>query len=245
MVVWMLTIPRDENHRYVKRGLLAIIEHNDSHEWVIGFETGKTGYKHYQVRIKVGLTFVALKQHFPDAHIEQANEVWDYEKKEGNFICSRDNDSIISCRFGSCRDNQRRILQHCNKQSDRGITVCVDRMGNSGKTWLGRHLYERGRAVIVPCTIRTTQGIIQYIASAYRGQQYIIVDIPRSSKWTAELYEAIECIKDGLVYDTRYQGKMMDIWGVKVLVFTNTTPKLDKLSNDRWDLIGRDGNPLT
>ena len=108
------------------------------------------------------------------------------------------------------------------------------RSGNQGKSWLCGALYERGLACYVPPTIDTVKGLIQWVASAYRGEPYIIIDIPRSWKWSQQLYVAIESIKDGLVYDTRYTARLKNIRGVKVLCMTNNDPKLDKLSADRW-----------
>lgn len=217
----------------------------DVHKWIVGYEVGRNGYKHYQIRFTGNIEFERLKELFPDAHIEKCSETDTYERKSGYFICSTDNDSVLSCRFGKLRKNQRRILQQCNKQSDRGITVVLDKVGNSGKTWLGRYLYERNAGFYVPPTIKTTQGIIQFVASGYTEQKYIVIDIPRSCKWTTEMYEAIETIKDGMVFDARYNSKTRDIWGVKVLVFTNNEPKLDKLSADRWDIIDGEGKTLS
>lgn len=244
-ISYMMTISRDNNHKWVKKALRTMFDAYDIHKWVIGFEVGKNGYKHYQVRFTGNIEFERLKLLFPDAHIEKCTEESDYERKSGYFICDRDNNSILSCRFGRCRTNQRRILQRVYKQSDRGITCVIDYGGNTGKSWLARHLYERGHGYFVPPTIKTVQGIVQFVASGYNGEPIIVIDIPRSSKWTTELYEAIETIKDGIVYDARYSSKTRDIWGVKVLVFTNTKPKLDKLSNDRWELIDGEGKTLS
>lgn len=217
---------------------------HDIHKWIMAKETGAGGYEHWQIRIDTSASFEEIQSAFGCAHIEKATVWCDYERKEGNFVCNDDNNGILSCRFGRCRPNQERIVRMLERQSDRGITVVYDPTGNTGKSWLCRHLYELGRALYVPPTVRNTQGIIQYVCSGYRGQPYVIVDIPRSSRWTTELYEAVECIKDGMVYDTRYSAKMKDIWGVKVLILTNTMPKLDQLSKDRWQILDSEGRAL-
>ena len=79
--------------------------------------------------------------------------------------------------------------------------------------------------------------MIQFICSLYTGQEIIIIDIPRSLKWNIRLSTVIETIKDGLIYDSRYTGKVKHIRGVKVLVFTNSNPPLKALSIDRWDIV--------
>lgn len=237
----MLTAPRAQVH---KRALKEFIKMHDVHKWIIAKETGAGGYEHWQVRLYTSASFDELKAAFPQAHIEKSTTWCDYERKEGNFICSEDTNKILSCRFGKLRTNQKRILYELERQSDRGILCCYDPRGASGKSWLCRWCFEKGLGLYVPPTVQTTQGIIQYVCSGYTGQRYILVDIPRSAKWTNSLYEAIETIKDGLVYDTRYSARMRDIWGVKVLIMTNSKPKLDQLSKDRWTIISPEGKKI-
>lgn len=238
----MLTIPRSKCH---KREIKTFLESHDVHKWIVAKETGKGGYEHWQVRMSTSATFDEIKTAFPYAHIEKSTQWCNYERKEGKFVCSDDTVGILRTRFGRCRENQKRILKRLHTQSDRGIDVVVDYRGNSGKSWLTRHLWETGKAYIVPNTVNSTQGLIQFVASGYNGEDIIIIDVPRSSKWSPALYEAVECIKDGLVYDTRYSAKMRDIHGVKILIMTNTKPQLDKLSKDRWRLWNSNGDPLT
>lgn len=240
--IYILTAPRDKVH---KRAIKEFIKMHDVHKWIYAKETGVGGYEHWQIRFYTSASFDELKGAFPEAHIEQSTEWSDYERKEANFVSSEDTTDVLRCRYGKLRKNQRRILRQVHLQSDRGITVVYDPKGNTGKSFLSRYLYERNIGFYVPPTVRNTQGIIQYVASGYRGQPIIVIDIPRSSRWTFELYEGIEAIKDGLVYDTRYSAKMRDIWGVKILCLTNTCPNLSSLSMDRWEILKSDGYALT
>lgn len=140
-------------------------------------------------------------------------------------------------RYGEFRNNQKRALMALEQTNDRQVLVWYDESGNVGKSWFTGALWERGLAYVVPPTIDTVKGMIQWVASCYSDggyRPYIIIDIPRSWKWSEQLYTAIESIKDGLVYDTRYHSRMQNIRGVKILCMTNTMPKLDKLSSDRW-----------
>lgn len=239
--IYMIVAPRAQVH---KRAWKEFIKKHDIHKWIVAKETGKDGYEHWQVRLDTSATFEELKSAFPTAHIEKSTQWCNYERKEGNFIQSDDTTDIRRCRFGILRSNQQRIIQHVRRQSDRSITVVFDPRGATGKTWLIRHLFETGRGFYVPPTVQTVQGIIQYVASGYRGEEFILIDIPRSTSWSKGLLEGLEALKDGLVYDTRYHAQMRDIWGVKVLVTTNTMPKLDALSADRWDILDADGKPL-
>lgn len=239
--IFMITAPRDKVH---KRAIKEFIKNHDIHKWIVAKETGAGGYEHWQIRLQTCASFEELKGAFPEAHIEESTEWSDYERKEGRYVCSEDNHFILSCRYGKFRENQNRIIREVYRQSDRGITVVYDPKGNSGKSWLCRKLIDTGCGYYVPPTCRDTRGIIQFVASGYRQQDIIIIDIPRSSKWSNELYEAVETIKDGLVYDTRYSAKFRIIWGVKVLILTNTKPQLDALSKDRWKILDANGRVL-
>lgn len=240
----MLMIPRKRTSIERVKLLQFMLDH-DIHKWIIAEEVGNQGLKHWQVRIQTSLSFNDLKTVFPNAHIEKCSDTWDYERKEGKFYTSEDTIEIMQCRYATLRENQRKIIERVMQQSDRGITVVIDSNGNTGKSYLCRHLYEIGRAFYCPPTLSSTQSIIQFIASGYTRESIIVIDIPRSAKWSADLYTAIECIKDGMIYDGRYSTKIRDIFGVKVLVLTNTKPKLDRLSLDRWELLDERGEPLS
>lgn len=239
MTIYMMTMPRNS----VNKALLKkfILDH-DIHKWCIGYETGKTGYEHFQVRIQFGGQFDELKRFFDDAHIEEGSDDWEYEKKGGYFVSNEDTTDVLRCRFGKLRPNQLRILKLLSEQNDRGVLVWIDHTGGVGKSFLTRWLVERRRAYYVPPTIENAKQIIQWVCSGYQGQPFIVIDIPRSAKWSESLYTGIEAIKDGLIYDTRYSAKLRDIWGVKILVLTNSKPRLDALSKDRWTIIEENKN---
>lgn len=240
----MMTLPR-ERESIEEVYLLQWMLDNDIHKWIIAKETGLDGYKHWQVRMNTRYKFDELKQAFPKAHIEEASDDYNYERKEGNYISSDDRAETLQSRFGNLRENQQRIIHNLGTQNDREIDVVIDPKGNTGKTFLARNLYNTGRGFYVPPTITDGKSIIQFVTSGYEGQFCIVVDIARSTKWNNALYVAMETIKDGLVYDTRYHTTIRDIHGVKVLVTCNTKPNLSKLSADRWRLFDANGEPLT
>lgn len=241
----MMTLPR--NRESIEEVyLLQWMYKHDIHKWIIAKEIGNDGYKHWQIRMQTRHTFEELKKEFPKAHIEEASNDYEYEKKEGNYYTSDDNEYTIQARYGELRQNQRKYLENLNTQNDRQIDVIIDtgrNSGNHGKTWLARHLFQSGKGFYVPPTIGSGKGIIQFIASGYRAEPIIIVDIARSTRWNTELYVALETIKDGLVYDTRYHHTQRDIHGVKVLVTCNEKPVLKRLSKDRWRLYDWKGEP--
>lgn len=230
-----------------KRDWEIVIEENDCKRWIIAMEEGKGGYKHWQVRLESSNPdfFDWMKEHYPKAHVEEAQvQEFAYERKEGRFWTSEDTTEIRICRFGKMRVWQKQLKKELKKQSVREIDVVLDNVGNKGKTFFTIALWERGEALVVPRYSCTPEKLSAFVCSSYNGEPIVIIDIPRANKPTEALYETMEEVKDGLVFDPRYSGKTKNVRGVKVVVFTNHQLKLKMLSDDRWKLhgINKDGN---
>lgn len=231
-----------EDWRISRRTILKLLGELDCKKWIIGEERGKNGYEHWQIRVESSSNefFERFTRNIPCAHIEKSTSEWadTYERKEGRFTTHADTVEILKVRFGKPNEFQKGIIKTVRSQSDRQVDVWYDPKGNHGKTWLTMHLWERGEALVVPRSSTTAEKLSAFVCSAYDGEPYIIIDIPRSRKITDELYEAIEELKDGLVFDHRYSGKTRNVRGAKIIIFTNTKLDQTKLSKDRWRLHG-------
>lgn len=200
------------------------------------------GQRIVTVKKKVGVGWANINM--PWAHVEECSDKYEYEAKGGVYWASWDTKKVRASRFGKPDWSQEALLRALQDQNDRQVMVWYDPDGNHGKTWLVRHLYETGRAYYVLPTFTTTKEMIQAVASmaiedrkqGYPPREIVVIDIPRSWKWSEQLYTAIETIKDGLVMDGRYSASPIDIWGIKVLVTTNAEPDRKKLSMDRWQI---------
>lgn len=237
MSQWIATIARTEA---TKRKLRLFFKSQDIHRWVYGREKGKNGYQHYQVRFEWldhdnPDAFKTFKDWFYSAHLEYARaDNWDYEKKDGRYYTSNDTDEILRIRYGSITGTQREVLSWLDKTNDREILLWYDAQGRSGKSYLCNKLWETRRAYYCPPYLNGVKDLIQFVASGYNGEEYIVIDLPRAMKWDVSLYAGIEAIKDGLVTDARYSARTRNIRGAKVIVMSNSKPKLDRLSADRW-----------
>lgn len=231
---YVLTIPKC---KYFKRKLFEFIDTHDIKKWVVGFEKGKQGYRHLQVRIRTSTTWEDLRLLFPTAFIEEGNPQanWEYERKEGRYLAWDDTKEKLETRMlGKFSNAQEGLLNAVKTQNVRQVDVWFDPNGNSGKSWFANALYERGLAFYCPPTLTTAEKMVKFVCSGYDNEPMIVIDIPRTYKWTDTDYIAIETIKDGLISDDRYSAKVRNIRGVKVIVLCNTMPKVGKLSADRW-----------
>lgn len=260
--IWMFTAPfkcKDANGMpYNLKFLAEMYRMYDGKRYQIGIERGRNGYRHVQGRIEISadtnwsrsilervgkrkIKRVERGSHFFDrcarsgVHCTKTEQWSDYEGKEGYYVTSEDNTLIKTQRFGELTHDQKEVLKLLESNNDREITVWYDDVGGVGKSWLTGALWERRKAHQVRMT-GSAEGIIKDVCSKMSKDRrpIVIVDIPRSGKWTKQIYEAIEVIKDGLIDDPRYSANAINIKGVKVLVMCNSMPKLDKLSKDRW-----------
>lgn len=242
---YIIVRPRSKERESVQLvKMMQFMFENDVHKWVIASETGNSGYEHWQVRFSIrNLTEDEKKDHAflkanfgKSAHIELASDTWKYERKEGLYYTSWDTIEVLQQRYGTRTNWQERAYNVLQRTNDREIVVCYDESGNHGKSWFTGHLWEIGEAHIVQAQ-NNAKGLIQDCASEYLDNGWrpiVIIDIPRTWKWTDDLYVAIERIKDGLIKDARYGSRTINIHGVKVLVFCNQAPDKEKLSDDRW-----------
>nr|QNH86219.1 replication associated protein [Eastern chimpanzee porprismacovirus 6] len=239
---YMLTMKANGTNKFL---ITKFILDNDLHKWIVGKECGRNGYKHYQVRLRCPHEWEELRNFFGgEAHIEECSDTWDYEAKGGKYLSSEDWGLRRKQRFMPLRQVQNEALVCLESTNDREVMVWYDQEGNKGKSWLSNHLWETGQAYVVDSDKAET--IKKDIASEYIEHGWrpiVIIDLPRTAKWTPDLYYAIERIKDGLLKDPRYNSKTVNIHGVKVMVMCNTPPKLDKLSADRWKMFGGDVSP--
>lgn len=137
---------------------------------------------------------------------------------------------------------QQQIINSTKTNREREVNVIYDPTGCSGKTTVATWLCVMSDAILVPMCYKTND-IIQYICSIcmqkkLRSPSPIFIDLPRATPKTAlqEVYAAIEILKSGLLYDTRFTGKRWVIESPAIWVFTNVEPDSTWLSKDRWKL---------
>lgn len=207
---------------------------------IFAIERGKNGYHHWQIRLRVSdsnsdTLFNRISK--LGGHVEKQSSADNaYERKDGLFWVLSEPTEVRKVRFGMGNRWQKHIIHSIKSQSVREILVVVGH-GNEGKSWLVNHLYERyGQLYISPLSKNPAKDV----ASQWNGQKLIVIDMPRTCKWSDNLYIGMEQIKDGLVVDERYNYTVKNIRGTKLLVISNHMPKLDKLTADRWNVINLD-----
>lgn len=123
---------------------------------------------------------------------------------------------------------QKDVIQKLDAQNDRKILWLHDEEGGRGKTHLAKFLATKRDAMI--CHNASTKDV----ALAYQKQELVIFDYTRTEETIN--YSAIEHLKNGIIFSSKYQSAMKFFNPPKILCLSNNLPDLKGLSKDRWEI---------
>lgn len=145
------------------------------------------------------------------------------EKKNNEFIVNYSKNIELN-------DYQKKCMILLNEQNDREITWIHDEKGNKGKTVLSKYIVSKYKAQ------RFTNGKSRDIACAYNiNNEYVCFDFARSCEDRIN-YQILEDIKNGMLFSSKYESKVLMFKEPKIIVFSNFLPDENKLSEDRWKI---------
>lgn len=144
----------------------------------------------------------------------------------------------------SLRPFQQTIWDSTKVFEPRIINMIYCPKGNQGKSVIASLCELHGKGVdLPPCNdaeklIQSMCDIIGPHGKQLRDPNPVFVDLPRAMNKDRlnGIYTAIEQIKKGKLFDTRY--KYVDWWidSPQIWVFSNIYPDLEMLSRDRWKI---------
>lgn len=132
---------------------------------------------------------------------------------------------------------QKEIKNMIEKEpDDRKIHWFYDTNGGAGKTSLAKHLcikYEKNILYTGGKSNDIKYGVKTFIENKENDLKMAIFDITRTQENFIS-YTAIEEIKNGIFYNTKYESGMCIFNTPHVIIFANFKPDETKLSKDRW-----------
>lgn len=136
------------------------------------------------------------------------------------------------------RDWQQELTKILRGPPDsRSIIFVVDLNGNSGKSWFCDY-YELayGRSM---CLIPGKKADMVYalMSQLEKDTKVYFIDAPRSKQGEYIQYDFLEELKNGKLFNTKYESRMIRIPHPHVVVMMNQYPDYDKLSSDRYLVI--------
>lgn len=115
--------------------------------------------------------------------------------------------------------------------NDRHIHFYVDEVGNTGKSWLAKHLFLSDRDNVQVLRVGKRDDLAHAIDES---KSCFLFDIPRGGMQFLQ-YDVLEMLKDGLVFSPKYQSMMKELHKkAHVVVFCNEAPEREKMSRDRF-----------
>lgn len=243
-------------HLFTKDQLIQFF-HKHCKRWCFQLEEGgNTEYQHYQCRVSLMVkrrpntmvNFVNEKLH--GAHVSPTSNPTFYSGSE--FYVMKEDTRIdgpwsdrteidieeIPVRFRGTitwKPWQQDIINRISKEPDnRSINVIIDKEGGQGKTFLALYLHCHKKARLIPPQEKS-KDIIRMVCDCPTTTCYF-VDIPRAESKLHQnaLFSALECVKNGFVYDDRYHWTEKHFNPPHIWVFTNLKPEMHLLSLKRW-----------
>lgn len=213
-------------------------------KWCFQLEKGaKSGKEHYQGRVSLKLKSRTPERlgdirYFVTSNINSDNDFYvckDETRIDGPW---RDDDVYIPKQIREITELfpwQKEVIERCQKWEPRLVNVIIDKDGCIGKSILvGKICCELkcGRSIPPLANYKELMGMVMCMPVS----KCYLIDMPRAldKSKQEEFYSAIEKIKDGHVWDNRYNFKERWFDSPAVWVFCNKKPNCQLLSVDRW-----------
>lgn len=238
---WILTVAWTDVEQSPKGLELWLRRHCE--RYVMQLELGETTeYLHLHIALsmkqpkKVRLTW--LKNHFmKEAHCEiirNQERAFDYCMKEetrvkGPWIYPAPATPIRDPMAGlELKPWQQEIIELVRGAPDtRSIYWYWDSLGNTGKTTFSKHLWLNYEV----CFLQNAKKAD--MAYAFNGESIVVCNLPRTCEEFVS-YDALESLKDGMIFSAKYESGAKVFDNPHVIVFANFPPTEHKLSLDRW-----------
>jgi len=213
--------------------------------YIIGKEVGELGTPHLQgfFESKNTVSNITLKNLNNRMHLTRCrgnnDENLNYCSKDGNYVTNmtleyvEHLDPVID--FDKMYDWQSNIVNTIKntKPNNRTINWYYDPIGNKGKTTLCKYLLRNKLAMYI-CSGKSAD--IKYILSESKDCRDLVFDFNRSIERNPP-YALMEELKNGILFNTKYEGSCKEIATPHIFIFANFLPDLNKLSQDRWNII--------
>jgi len=199
----------------------------------------KTEKIHYQcaISLKTKEYFATVKNLVGfGAHIEGMRDSFagfNYCKKEESRIAGPWNEksiflNIIKKLRPWQADLEKKLLI---EPDDRSITWIYDKKGGCGKTQFCKYMaITHGATIIGSCAAK------DMFYALPENPKIVMINLPRTIEERVN-YGAIESIKDGMCFSSKYESGMKVFNSPHVVIMSNFEPDKETMSDDRWNII--------
>ena len=201
--------------------------------------------KEYEEKVELGKALykilnkgVVQEESFPP----EWQRALDLYLKQGHQI---DHDTVV------LKPWQMELMKHIDNPSDRKILWVQGEKCGEGKTWFQKYvqsLLGRRRVVAGGINIHSNSASIAHALSKrpLATTDIFLFNIGKARNREQEVnYSFIEDLKDGNVFASKYDSKelMIKVPNI-VMVFSNSTPDVEELARDRWEIFSIENDEL-
>nr|WAE42263.1 MAG: replication associated protein [Cressdnaviricota sp.] len=237
---WFFTLnnPSEEDMDYWRTP-----QNSGARKWVVQMEIGDSDTPHLQGYVDFLTKVRPIGMYHNGYHWEKVKNI-----EQAIKYCSKIETRIggpwfngiakpESFKLEVLRPWQVELLLMLNGLPDnRTVIWVIDPVGGCGKTVFCKHLCSTRRALYTNGKAADCKyAITEWFASG-KLLDMVLFDFTRSVENYIS-YEAIESIKNGIFFSTKYESKMEIFCCPHVVCFSNFEPDLSKLSADRWLII--------
>lgn len=243
---WVFTL-----NNYTKEDIDTFDQRFLGAKYIFGKEVGESGTPHLQgyVNFPNAVSLESLRKRLPRAHFEIARgseiENINYCSKDSNVVTNMEKppaslEDQYNEHMHAIYDNvvwrpwQQYILNIIQGKPDpRSIYWIWEEEGNCGKSYLCRYIEWTRKTVLGNGKQADVfHGIKSYLDEKKQYPEILLVDIPRTAEDYVN-YGVLEKVKDGLLYSGKYEGGVVRLLPMHVIVFANFPPSPGDLSKDR------------
>lgn len=237
---WFMTL---NNYTNIELENLETFFTNNCEKVIAGFEVGSKcntphiqGY--FQLKKKMRKSELIKIEGFKRAWLEAGRNkeaLIKYCQKEGKDFFRKNIPKPLKI-ISELRDWQKNLYEKLKQEpDDRKIIWICDEKGGCGKSQFVKYMVSKHNAIF--CNGGKCKDIINLCYNADFDKTNIVFwDLPRNNKGKVS-YDAIECIKNGMICNTKYETGIKLFNSPHIVIFSNYMPEdLDNLSADRWDI---------
>lgn len=222
-------------------------------EWVYQQETGESGTPHIQGYVKFA------KKIRPIEKLKLPKEIsWrvcrnrlalikycsDPEKRDPDGVMIKSPGlkiprSLMKVTYDMLYEWQKKIVDKFDEPApmfDRKVYWFWEPQGNIGKSIVAKYLVDqRGALVVGGKAADAFLALSKWIEKEGEAPEIVVFDVPRCVLDYVS-FQAMEKIKDGLLFSGKYESGMIRFNTPHIICFGNEEPDRSKLSEDRWSV---------
>jgi hypothetical protein len=178
------------------------------------------------------------EMHYPKRYFDKAivQINWEKNKKTEKQLLDRAEDILAHLRPWQTYVHNI----YLSDPDPRTIYVVLDRKGNTGKTELQKTFAAVYQDSVLSIQNSSSENMMLLAKNAV-GYKMVQVGLARQNSVKFNM-EAIELLKDGLFSSMKYQSSLVRTVSPHLIIYTNTEPNWNKLTEDRWKIIHLDEN---